>query len=184
MQVITALLGNQLIIKCKIVESNFKWPTNTLLIASDSILNNIDEKRLNKYNFKTKVRCFPGSTISDIHNYLIPLLKKEPGHILLHVGTNDATTKSSERILDELLQLKNFIQSKLPASVVIISEPTVCIDNAKASLTIHRLTEKLHQLDIMNGNITYDHISKRGLHLTGRGTGRIAMNILSLMKRL
>ena len=28
------------------VESNFKWPTNTLLIASDSILNNIDEKDL------------------------------------------------------------------------------------------------------------------------------------------
>ena len=90
-------------------------------------------------------------------------------------------------LLDELLQLKNFIQSKLPASVVIISEPTVRIDNANASLTIHRLTEKLNQLDIMildNGNITYDHISKRGLHLTGRGTGRIAMNILSMMKRL
>ena len=32
-----------------------------------------------------------------------------------------------------------------------------------------------------NGNITYDHISKRGLHLTGRGTGRIAMNILFLI---
>ena len=139
-----------------IVESNFKWPTNTLLIASNSILNNIDEKRFNTYNFKTKVRCFPGYTISDMQNHLIPLLKKETSHILLHVGTNDATTKSSERILDELLQLKNFIQSKLP-------------------------TEKLHKLDIMildNGNITYDHISKRGLHLTGRDTGRIAMNIL------
>ena len=114
-----------------------KWPTNTLLIASDSIFNNLDEKRLNKHNFKTKVCCFPGSTVSDMHDYLIPLLKKEPDHILIHVGMNDATNKSSGKILEELLRLKLFIQKKLPSCKVILSLPTIRNDDAKASLTVH-----------------------------------------------
>ena len=35
-----------------------------------------------------------------------------------------------------------------------------------------------------NDNVTDMHIGKRDLHLNGRGTGRITMNILSLMKHL
>ena len=57
----------------------------------------------------------------------------------------------------------------------------------KPRFTIHRLIEKLKQLDIImldNDNVTKDHINKQDLHLNGRGTGRIAMNILSLMKHL
>ena len=123
-------------------QSVYKWPPNTLLITSDSTFNNLDEKRLNKHNYKTKVRCFPGSTISDMYHYITPLLKKEPDHILLHVGTNDSTSMTSDTIVDELLLLKHFIQGKLPNSVIILSQPTIRHDNAKATLTINRVIEK------------------------------------------
>ena len=68
--------------------STYKWPKKTLLIASDSIMNDIDEKRLSR-NWNVKVRCFSGATVDHMKDYLKPLLKKEPDNIILHVGTNN-----------------------------------------------------------------------------------------------
>ena len=55
-----------------------KWPSHTILVASDSMLQNLDERRLCKNNFNVKVRAFRGSTINDMYDYLKPLLRKEP----------------------------------------------------------------------------------------------------------
>ena len=51
------------------------WEKNTILIAGDSILYGIDERRLSN-KVKVKVHSFPGATISDMHFYLQPLLEK------------------------------------------------------------------------------------------------------------
>ena len=107
---------------------NNQWPINTLLIASDSIMSNIDEKRLSK-NVNVKVRAFAGSTINDMYPYLEPLLRKEPSHILLHVGTNDSGVKSSEEIVFKLLQLKSYVKGILPTCTIYISLPTLRTDN-------------------------------------------------------
>ena len=53
-----------------------------------------------------QVRDFRGATIDDLKHHLVPLLKKKAEHIILHIGTNDAVSKTSEQIVDELLQLK------------------------------------------------------------------------------
>ena len=82
-------------------KNNHTWPINTLLIASDSIMNSIDEKRLNRSDVNVKVRSFSGSTIADMYDYIKPLLRKQPTHLLLHVGSNDAPFKTSNLILDE-----------------------------------------------------------------------------------
>ena len=64
------------------------WPKNTILIARDSIINGINRKSIST-NFKSvKVRCFSGATIDDIYVNLIPLLRKKPAVLILHVGTN------------------------------------------------------------------------------------------------
>ena len=70
-----------------------KWPTGTILITSDSICNNLDERRLAR-NSRVKVRCFPGAQINDMYNYLEPLLQKQPDYVILHVSTNDAIMKT------------------------------------------------------------------------------------------
>jgi hypothetical protein len=46
---------------------------NTILVASDSICNQIDEKRLSK-KYTVKVRAFSGASINDMYWYLHPLL--------------------------------------------------------------------------------------------------------------
>ena len=52
--------------KEKLIIDGHKWPKNAILIAGDSILNNIQENRLNK-KFNVKVRPFPGACISDMY---------------------------------------------------------------------------------------------------------------------
>ena len=163
-----------------------KWSTGTVLIAADSICNNLDEKRIGRNN-RVKVRCFPGATINDMYHYLQPLLDKQPDHIILHISTNDAILKTSEEILTDLLQLKSHIESTLPSCNVIISEPIMRCDNGKANITIKHLIEKLRRLNIRllyNGNITKDHLSKKGLHLNMKGTGRLALNIITYIRQL
>ena len=70
--------------------NNHLWPENTCLIVGSSILNNLDEHKLNKGNSVVKVRPFPGSTIEDMYSYITPLLRKQPTYIILPVGGNDA----------------------------------------------------------------------------------------------
>ena len=163
-----------------------KWPAGTILIASDSICGGLDEKRLSKNN-KAKVRCFPGATINNMFYYLKPLLQKKPDYIILHVSTNDVITKTSDIILNELMELQSHIENTLPSCTVIISEPTIRLDIAKASLTIKQINEKLRNMNInmlRNDNITANHISKKGLHLNAKGTGRLALNIITCIRYL
>ena len=79
------------------------WPKNTVLIAGDSMINGINEKRIST-NFKSvKVRCFSGATIDDMYFNLIPLLRKKPATLVLHVGTNNSSNETSFQIYDKLL---------------------------------------------------------------------------------
>ena len=170
-----------------------KWPTETVLIVSDSICCDLDEKRLSRKN-KVKVRCFPGASISNMFHYLKPLLEKKPDYVIASLvetcrsaRLNGAITKTSEVVLNELMEVKWHIENTLSSCVVIISEPTIRLDCAKASLAIKDMNEKLRTSNtnvMRNGNIPFDHSSKKGLHLNAKGTGRPALNIITYIRHL
>ena len=96
---------------------------------------------------KVKVRSLPGAYICDLYYHLQPMIERKPDGIILMIGTNDAVDNGSHEIL-ELLDLGNWILTKLPETKVIISCPTIRRDNQKARLTILRLRSNLQQLDI------------------------------------
>ena len=100
------------------------------------------------------------------------------------MGTNDAITKSSDKILKELLELKAHIERILPKATIILSQPIIRIDDGKANLTIRSLINKFEKLDVRvldHKNIKEEHLGRKGLHLNGRGTGRVAMNFISMI---
>ena len=168
---------------------NFKhaWPAGTCLIVGDSILTGIDEKRLSRNNQVVKVRDFRGATIDDLKHHLVPLLKKKPEHIILHIGTNDAVSKTSRQIYDELLQLKQYIINTLPTCRVIVSRPTIRTDNGKAALTLSNFNKLLGQLEvdfIDNVNIKEVHLGKKVRHLNKKGKNRLELNFLQKLRNL
>ena len=153
-----------------------------------SILTGIDEKRLSRNNNQVvKVRDFRGATIDDLKHHLAPLLQKKPEHIILHIGTNDVVSKTSRQILDELLQLKQYIINTLPTYRMIVSRPTIRTDNGKAALTLSNFNKLLGQLEvdfIGNVNIKEVHLGKKGLHLNKKGKNRLELNFLQKLRNL
>lgn len=78
------------------------------VIAGDSIIQNIRGWSLSTN--KVIVKPFPGATIEAMEDYLIPILRKDPENIIIHVGTNDVNCKeprlTAEGIVNLALQIE------------------------------------------------------------------------------
>ena len=102
-------------------DNQFRWPSGKCAIVGDSMVNGIDEKRLSQKYGNVKVFNFSGARIEDLNHYIVPIIKNKPDYLILHVGTNDATTNSFRKIVDDLLMLKTnilknrFIKTHHPA---------------------------------------------------------------------
>ena len=124
-------------------------------------------------------------TTNDMHHY--DLYYQNALIVILHVGTNNRVNESSRIVLDKILNLKTFIQNSLPQSKVIISNVINRNDEAslKASLTVENLNNNLNslKLDIVhNSTIGKECLGKKGLHLTKRGNGKLAINFIDKIK--
>ena len=159
-----------------------EWPRGTVLIVGDSMIGGIEERKLKKY--RAKVRTNPGACVDDIYDYIAPLLKKKPAHIILHIGTNDSTFKSAREIYDEIINLKTHINQVLPNTVVHLSCPTLRVDDGAANRILQELDSKLKRDGrcVTNDNIDGLCLSKKGLHLNRKGTAQLATNYIKLMQ--
>ena len=138
------------------INKEFHWPSGTCAIVGDSMVNGIDEKKLQKHG-SVKVFDFSGARINDINHHLMPIIAKRPDYLIVHVGINDATTNTSRKIIDDLLMLKCNILKELPNCRVIVSKPTERIDHGKTNLTLRNINKHLETLNlecIENGNIS------------------------------
>ena len=64
----------------------FHWPSGTCAIVSDSMVNGIDGKKLQKHG-NVKVFYFSTARINDMNHHLMPIIAKQPDYLILHVGT-------------------------------------------------------------------------------------------------
>ena len=165
------------------------WKEKTTLIAGDSMLNGLDERRLrNKGN--VKVRAFPGSTIADLRqHYIQPLLKKRPSSVIIHAGTNDASEEgaNADEILHALLDLKAEVEKNIDGCKVILSLPTLRVDKPSANKIIQTLNKKIQSLGINiinNNNINRYDIGRKGLHLNMKGVNKLGSNIATKLKSI
>ena len=71
-----------------------------IYILSDSMLNQMDGTRLSK-KYVT-VDCRGGCTSKGMYTRISSIIALKPDYILLHVGTNDCTNKTSDGVLREL----------------------------------------------------------------------------------
>ena len=99
---------------------------------------------------------------------------------------NDCVTKWWDVVVDELLNLKKFIEMQLPECTVIISEPVICTDAVVAVNNVREVSKILSCLNIymlkptteINCNTEAKKLGKGGLHLNEHGTKRMAITFL------
>ena len=162
------------------------WPRGTYLVADDSMLSYIDEKRMPR-KFNVKVRSFPGAKTDDMFYYLVPLLEKNPDYVILHVGTNDAVDHELSDTISKIFKLKEFIQLKVLSCKVKISTPKKRHDNKKATSVVDNVIQQLQQLNtetIINANIEKKILVKEGLHLNRNGLKQFAKNLIDVIREL
>ena len=127
------------------------------------MLNGVKERKMPSY---VKVRNFPGSTARDMYDYVKPLLRKRPSHVVLYVGMNDVNYDCST-IFNQLINLKEYIESELPESTVTLSMPIMRADNTKTNKILAALKNTLKKTSIdtlSNDNIKRYHPGRVGLH--------------------
>ena len=113
-------------------------------------------------------------------------MKKQPTNIILQIGSNDAPHKTADEIAVEIENLKRFIEDTVPGVKIYISCPILRTDDPRANGVLRQLDSKLkasHDV-IDNKNIDQVCLRKRGLHLNIKGSGRLAINYISLLRHL
>ncbi len=163
-----------------------RWKEGTILITGDSMLNNIDERKIKN----CKVRAHPGASIEQMYYHLAVHLQKKPTQVILLTGTNNCTTDTGRDVFEKLMKLKTFILSRCCCEVY-ISTLITRIDNQKAGRMVDDVNKQLLDLNdkgvlklLDNTGITKSHLGRKGLHLSDRGTGKLITNIVSLVKRI
>ena len=81
-----------------------------------------------------KVRNFPGATINDMKFFVVPLLKKKPDTVIIHVGTNDGPHFTPDEMFKNMKELRLFIKKMVPAAKIVISSPALCVDKANSDI--------------------------------------------------
>ena len=165
-------------------DQNNIWPKNTVLIAGDSMVGNINETTLSR-RYHTKVRCFRGSTIKDMHDYLKPLIKKKPSKIILMVGTNDLDRLSANQMVIGIKSPIDMIQKSLPNCHVIVSEIIRRADKKHLNGKVNEFNRALKTMNIdilRQQNITERHLGRKGLHLNPKGDSQLAMNVIDKIR--
>ena len=75
----------------------------------------------------------------------------------------------------------------LPNTKVILSTPTLRVDNVRAGFVLRQVADKLLNLNIElvdNDNVDAACVGRAGLHLNMKGAGKLATNFIAKMKRL
>ena len=148
------------------------WKKGIVLIVGDSIRSGLRENKMT-FRRNTKVRFFPGARIQDMYYYLVPLLRKRPDKIILHVGTGDTTHMKADDMLEELGKLKSLIWEMLLSVKIILSAPTIRVDKHNANennINFIKLLETNNYVLIKHPNIKENHLDRYGLHLNHGGT--------------
>ena len=150
------------------------------------MLSNINECTLSKV-FHTKVKSFPGATIADMFDYLKLLLKKRPEKSILVIGANDIEHSTSQEILAKNKALTGFIHGCLPECDVEISESLRRADKKSLNSRIDDFNKLLTIMNcdtLLQQNITFDLLGKRGFHLNAFGNKHLAKNIIEKLRSL
>jgi hypothetical protein len=162
-----------------------EWRNDVILVTGDSMIGGLESNKMRAAG-EVKVRPHPGGNVRDMYDHLEPHLSKKPSTLVLHIGTNNTADQTSNEILEEILQLDKWIETKTEGRMKrFYSMPIIRYDDAKATLTTRHLQAKLRNSELKiidNSNIEKDHLGKKLHHLNHTGTKLLAANMINFLK--
>ena len=164
---------------------NNEAPKGETYIVGDSMVKNLQGNKMSRRR-KVKIWTFPGSTTSDMKEYVKPLLKRKPEEIILHVGTNSLRDLDVKACADEIIELARSVGSSVKVSISSIIQRS---DNQQLNKKASKVNAAVKSLCTNNGftfiehtNINSDHLNRSGLHLNKEGTKNFAVNFINYFR--
>ena len=133
------------------------WNKNTILLVGDSMINNIDEKKLGRRH-QAKVCSFSGVTTTDLEDYLKPLVRKSPPRIILVLGNNDIQHGPSLSIngLRSYLDEVQLLMKELGIHIFALNETKLEPDYPQRLTKVNGYQqERLHRTSVGGGVSNY-----------------------------
>ena len=171
------------------VKTNKK--SRSITILGDSILKDIKPYKIRNgltSNERVYVKSFPGATIKDMHQYVIPSMRYNPNLIALHVGTNDLhSVKSPNDIAHEIIELS--MKLKSDENDIMISSIVARKDDRSLEEKRQKVNEllKIKTSKLGLGFIEHNEIKPQlhynygGLHLNFQGTFILESNFVKMI---
>ena len=160
-----------------------------VMIAGDSVLKHLQGHKISR-NSRVKVSSFPGCTTEDMHDFIKPLLRKNPDDIILHVGTNSLRSCDTPRACaDEIIDLATIVSRESPAKIALSSlvcrsdDEDLAYKIAEVNTTLKDCCTRKSWGFIDHSNISpSNHLNRSGLHLNKSGTSRLARNFINYLR--
>ncbi|XP_048580108.1 uncharacterized protein LOC116603374 isoform X2 [Nematostella vectensis] len=156
------------------VQQEHRKPSE-VVIAGDSMIKYINGWNLSNASQRVNVKSFSGARVSDMADYIKPLIRKKPESIVLHIGTNDLRDSEPHNVADGVVDLAHQIES---ADIsVAVSGLITRSDSEELTGRVKETNRLLRSFCNQNGwefvpntNITSAHLNTKGLHLIKSGT--------------
>ena len=167
-----------------------KKSKNTIAVLGDSIIKEIKGYQLkrslgNKNN--VIVRSFTGASVQNMTNYAVPTLEENPKKVILHIGTNNLSSKDdSSKIADDIIhQAKeiNKVVEEVAVSALTAHNDEYEDKRKEVNSILEKRVRETGFDYIKHENILKEQcLTSRGLHLNTRGTSVMAKNILNYLR--
>lgn len=156
-------------------------------IAGDSMVKHLQGHKMSKHA-NVKISTFPGCSIQDMGDHIKPILRKKPHLVIVHVGTNDLKSCTSERsCAEQIVQLAT--EAANSETEIAISGLITRSDDDILSKKVSQVNKVLRQYCNQNGwsfidhsLITTEHLNRSGLHLNSKGTWQLAQNFTKYIR--
>ena len=162
-----------------------------VIIAGDSMLKYINGRKLSSQisnQSLTYVKAFPGATVEDMSDYIMPSLRRKPEEVILHVGTNNLKFSEPREIAEGIVNLGLKIQNHSPdckitiSSLISRSDQTLNGKIKDVSKIVNQFAKQHAWRTIPHSNIKNEHLNASGLHLNVQGTKLLAKNLISHLR--
>lgn len=163
----------------------------TVLIIGDSMVKNMNEKKLGKAARKNTVcHSYSGAKVGQIRQKMQQYWSEDTQHeeIILHVGTNDLVREQPEKVAKELEELINLVKGK--TRKIAISSVIKRYDNKVSATKISDFNHLVHELCIKhkitfidNDCIEQPLLNKSNLHLNKNGDRALGSAFCAYLKQ-
>ena len=136
----------------------------------------------------TYVKAFPGATVEDMSDYIMPSLRRKPEEVILHVGTNSLKSSEPRDIAEGINNLGLKIQNHSPdckftiSSLISRSDQTLNGKIKDVNKIVNQLAKQHAWRTIPHSNIKNEHLNASGLHLNVQGTTLLAKNLITQLR--